>query len=505
MTRRRAKTLAEQLRERDEAAVRNGARHRAGADPVPEQQRGDTWEARGGEYAGDQSLGDLPGETTWQPFPLDTLPGPVRAYTLEAAAAIGCDPAFVALPLLTALGAAVGNTRRLALKGGWSEPPLLWTLIVGESGTLKSPALDAALDCTRERQSLAFANHRRARENWRQARDAGVEADEPEPPERFLVSDTTLEALALRLEDAPRGLLLARDELAGWLRSFDQYRKGRGGDLAHYLTLHRAGGLCFDRKTGDRGTVFVPRAFLAVTGGIQPGTLRRVLCPEFFEAGLAARLLLAMPPRRPRKWSECEVDPDTRLAMARLFERLQALDPEQLPDGPRPVLVSLSADGKAAWIAFLDAHAAEQVERAGDLAAAWSKLEGCCARLALVLHCCRQAAGDTSLADPGRVDRQSVEAARELVRWFGRETERVYCLLGEAEGESEDRAALEWVKARGGRTTVREFQRAFGRRYASADAAEEALRRLARQGWLAVEQQEPGPPGGRSVTIYRLR
>jgi hypothetical protein len=489
MTRRRAKTLAEQLRERDAAARRNG--------PGPEHRRGDAWEPPA-EYAG-----DLPEPAGWRPFPLDTLPGPVRAYTSAAAAAIGCDPAFVALPLLAALGAAVGNTRRLCLKRGWSEPPLLWTLIVGESGTLKSPALDAALEFTREHQSAAFANHRRARDCCQKAREAGEERDEPDPPERYLVSDTTLEALAVRLEEAPRGLLLARDELAGWLRSFDAYRQGRGGDLAHYLTLHRAGDLLFDRKSGGRGTVFVPRAFLAVTGGIQPGTLRRALSPEFFEAGLAARLLLAMPPRLPRRWTECEVDPDTREALARVFVGLWALEPEQTGDGPRPQLLPLAREAKPAWVAFFDAHAAELAERAGDLAAAWSKLEGYCARLALVLHCCRVADDDPGLADAGRVDRQSVEAGAELVRWFGRETERVYAALQETEQEAAERAFVEW--ARGKEFTARDLLNAFRGRYPTAAAAEEYLGRLLRDGWLLSEHPQPGPHGGRPATRYRLR
>jgi hypothetical protein len=428
----------------------------------------------------------------------------VCAYVGEAAAAIGCDPAFVALPLLTALGAAIGNSRRIALTREWSEPPLLWTVIVGESGTLKSPALDEALRFTRERQALAFAAHRRACDHCRQARDAGEQARDPAPAERFLVGDTTLEALALCLERSSRGLLLARDELAGWFRSYDAYRRGRGGDVQHYLTLHRAGDLCLDRKTGDHRTIFVPRAFLAVTGGIQPGTLRRALSPEFFEDGLAARLLLAFPPRRPRTWSEAQVSPDRREDLARLYAELWQLQGEEADDGPRPMVLTLTAAGKREFIRFFEAHAAQQAERTGDLAAAWSKLEGYAARLALIDHCCRQASGDSGLADPGGVDDQSVEAGAKLVRWFGRETERVYAMLSETEEAEEDRAALDWFRSRAEGATARDFQRAFARRYPSADAADEVLSRLVAQGKLRTEQVQPGRRGGWSVTRYHL-
>jgi hypothetical protein len=489
---------------REQLADGNGRGPAPRAGTPPATEHGDAWEGPADDYPGDHAPGGPADPAGWRPFPLDALPAPVGAYTAEAAAAVGCDPAFVALPLLAALGAAVGNSRRVQLKRGWSEPPLLWAVIVGESGTLKSPALDLGLAFPRERQARAFADHRRARDGWQKAKDAGEEPGELDPPERFLVSDTTLEALALRLEQAPRGLLLARDELAGWLRSFDAYRKGRGGDLAHYLTLHRAGDLCLDRKTGDRPTIYVPRAFLAVTGGIQPGTLQRALSPEFFEAGLAARLLLALPPRRRRAWSEAEVDPDTGLALGRLFDGLWALQPEQTGDGTRPALLPLTAEGKRAWVAFFNAHAAEHADRAGDLAAAWGKLEGYCARLALLLHCCRLAAGDPALADPDRVDERSVGAGAELVRWFGRETERVYGALRETEQEAAEGRLLAWARGRPD-FTARDAQVAFRQHWPTAEAAEACLARLVRAGWLVSECPRPGPRGGRPATRYRLR
>src|SRR5207248_9333605 len=101
----------------------------------------------------------------------------------------------------------------------------------------------------------------------------------------------TVERLAELLEDNPRGLLLARDELAGWLGSFSRYR-GRSAlessDLPYWLSIHDARGLRLDRKGGDRRTVYVPRAAVSIVGGLQPGTLARCLSPAYFEAGLVA-------------------------------------------------------------------------------------------------------------------------------------------------------------------------------------------------------------------------
>jgi Protein of unknown function (DUF3987) len=296
---------------------------------------------------------------------------------------------------------------------------------------------------------------------------------------------------------------LARDELAGWLRSFDQYRKGKGGDLAHFLTMHHAGSLTLDRKTGDQETIHVPRAFVAVAGGVQPGVLRRVLTPEFFEAGLTARLLMAVPPRRRRHWSEAEIDPDTRQALGQVFDRLWSLKPEGEGVGAdqRPVLVHLTPDGKAAFVRFFDDHAGEQFERVGELAAAWSKLEGYCGRLALILHLCRWAAGDATV-DPNQIDAASVEAAVVLVRWFGRETQRVHGLLAESERVEADRKLLEWIRTQGG-ITVRTLQRAFPSRYPNAAVAEATLRGLEKAGRLQSHLQPAGSKGGPPTRWYR--
>jgi hypothetical protein len=69
-------------------------------------------------------------DLAFRPFPLHALPAPIRGFVDAGARAIGCDPSYLALPLLTAIAAAIGNTRRLELKRGWSAPAILWGAIV---------------------------------------------------------------------------------------------------------------------------------------------------------------------------------------------------------------------------------------------------------------------------------------------------------------------------------------------------------------------------------------
>ena len=51
------------------------------------------------------------------------------------------------------------------------------------------------------------------------------------------------------------------------------------------------------------------------------------------------------------------------------------------------------------------------------MAAAWSKLEGYAARLALIIHCARVACDDESLKTDDYVDEVSITAAETTLIW----------------------------------------------------------------------------------------
>jgi hypothetical protein len=170
----------------------------------------------------------------------------VARFVNDGAKAIGCDPSYLALPVLTTLAAAIGDTHRLELKRGWGAPSILWSAIVGESGSAKSPAFRLVHRIVEVRQGKAldrYAEASRAYERelvqyekdlsfWKRQKNSTSDPPvKPEQPaaERFVISDTTVEALAPILSANPRGVLLARDELAGWFGSFDRYSSGKGG------------------------------------------------------------------------------------------------------------------------------------------------------------------------------------------------------------------------------------------------------------------------------------
>jgi hypothetical protein len=434
------------------------------------------------------------------PFPVDALPDPVCRFVTEGAAALGCDPVFVALPTLAVVTSAIGNARAIRLKQSWEEPAVAWSATVAESGAVKSPGWKVAtapLFRAQKQRLREYRENLRAFEERRAAARAAKEDFAEAPPvyRRVVCSDVTIEKLAAILEENPRGLLVTRDELSGWLASFTRY-KSNSSDLPHWLEMHRAGPMIVDRKTGEQRHCFVPRAAVSVCGGIQPRTLARSMTPEFLDAGLLARFLIAMPPKSLKRWTEAEVSEKTEKAYRELLDKLLGLTPGQEEDGtPAPIVLPLGTAAKALWIKFFGEWAAEQVGADGELAAAFAKIEAYAARFALVHSVIGQVVLSTDATQA--VDEASVEAGVRLARWFADEARRVYTLLSSSQEEQDTKNLLAFIAARGGRVTVKQLQRSGRRKYRTKALAQEALKNLVDAGLAEWQERKPSSGGGR--------
>jgi hypothetical protein len=456
----------------------------------------------------------------WRPFPVAALPKAVSALVEESARSIGCDEAFVALPLLAVLGSAIGTTRRVELKPGWRALPVVWPVSVAESGSQKSPAADVSLDHVRDREDrlheeylstlstyeIEVEDYEKCRSTWRHAK----KSDEPPPKrprepiqQRVLVEDATIEALVSALADNPRGLLVATDELSGWLGGMGRYNGTATADEAFFLKAFSGRSHNVSRRTGR--SVHIRQAAVWLTGTIQPGVLRRALGVERRESGLLARLLLAQPPRRPKRWTTDSIGWTTRENFVSVLVGLYGLEHEIAGGRHESRIVRLSRDAERLFVEFFVQHDAEAIQHSGDLAAAWSKLEETAGRLALILHETRLAAGEHTSTD--EIDAATMAAAIELVSWFKYETRRVYAILAESEidraiRQADDRLAA-WIERQGGSVAVRDVI-AGCRWITDADEAEEALGRLVAAGRGRWIDKPTTGQGGRPTRLFSL-
>jgi DNA polymerase I-like protein with 3'-5' exonuclease and polymerase domains len=443
----------------------------------------------------------------YKDVPVEALPQPIGEYVRQGAQALGVDPAFLALPALAVAGSVVGTARAIKLKRGWEEFPIIWSALVADSGTLKSPAHTKAVAPLFRIQETLLEQYHADMEQYEddlraweaeKKKKSGDPGPKPRKPtaRRIICSDVTVEKLAAILEHNPRGTLTARDELAGWLGSFTRYKgKAGGSDLPNWLEVHRGGTLIVDRKTGDRPTLFIRRAAVSVCGTIQPEVLTAAMTPEFLAAGLAARLLQAMPRKTRKQWSEVEIEEQVEDAYRTTIHKLLALDFDLRDDESVPHVLHLSRDAKGLWVRFYNAWAEEQAHAEGELAAAFSKLEAYAARLALLHHVVTHVWRDAD--DRREVGVKSIEAGITLCRWFAYEARRIYATLTETQEQRDCRRLVEFIQARGGKITVKALQKANSRKYPKAELAEAALQVLVDSGIAEWQDREQGAKGGR--------
>ncbi len=385
-------------------------------------------------------------------FPLEVLPAECRGLTEEAAGALGCAPELVALPMLAALSSAAGATRLVEIKRGWKEGTTLFLAVVASPGAMKSPAARVALAAVHECQEdhkACYAQDKEAYEQeyreWEVERKLAGKNNEPAPEQpkapsmrRAIVSDTTLEALVGLLEDNARGFLVHRDEIAGWLRSMDQYRSGgKGSDRQHWLSMWDNQPFVVDRKSRLGEPIILSRPVVSLFGGIQPAMLGEM--GGAMEDGMMDRFLFGYPAARRIRYNEREVSEEAEKRYADLYRRLAALPLAIDENGaPNPKVLKLTLDSKRRFAEAVDSLGDETLEPGFPvrLEGAWSKMRSYLARISLLLALCRCSAetkADGTGDRPERVEVEDVEGACTLVGYFKAHAKRVYAELREAD------------------------------------------------------------------------
>ena len=81
-------------------------------------------------------------EFTGPEFPVDLLPPTLAKFVDAEHRAMGADPAAIAMAVLTTIAGAMHAETRVKVGEGWSERPLLWTVLLGRPSAMKSPIIE---------------------------------------------------------------------------------------------------------------------------------------------------------------------------------------------------------------------------------------------------------------------------------------------------------------------------------------------------------------------------
>ena len=429
------------------------------------------------------ALAALPVDTSPEPWPMPDLdlasadptpppalavrnlfPAPWAEWIEAAAECKGAPVDYVATALLSVAGGLIGNARWAQPWNGWQEPPALNAALIGDPSSGKSPGLDALtipLTAIEADDNADLAERKRQHATDKQA--AGdrrttwqaevktatshgappplmpADAEDPPPPQRRRVYsvDPTVEKAARMSAANPRGLLLHRDELAGWVAGMDRYSNGAGSDRAFWLQAYGGRAWAPDRVKDGDSEVFAPHLTWAIVGTIQPDRLRSLLMSGDND-GLAARFLYAWPaPQRPPRPRD-----GLRTEQAQPWlTRLRALP--WTP--PEPVMVPFSS-GAAEALQCWREEAAEMEQGTHGLFLSWlGKLPGFAVRLSLIfayLEWCSEGTGDP----PAVISERDVGRALDFLADYAVPMAR-RC-FGEAaipEAERDSRTLLRWI------------------------------------------------------------
>lgn len=415
---------------------------------------------------------ELPGLPPVPAWSEALLPDVLRPWLSDAADVVQCPPEYLAVGAMVSLASVVGRacTIRPKKQADWTVVPNLWGAVVGRPSALKSPALEEALrpvtalaaNAAQEHASRQFerdqiearqaalrdAMKKEAKKqivdlaSWRKDSQTdddlrreheALEADAAAANEtrRFIINDTTVEKLGEILAQSPRGILLYRDELSGWMRTLDKV--GHENDRGFYLQAWN-GNSSYTYDRISRGTVHIDCACVSILGGIQPGPLGRYLRAamdaDVGADGLMQRFQLLVYPDDTTEWRYVDrwSDTDARRRAREMYHRLAYAEPETFgaeQDGNFPFL-RFDAEAQeffAGWYTDLmtDARSGEHHEAIeGHL----GKYPSLMASLALLCHLADSGTGAVGLG--------SAQRAAAWCTFLGEHMRRVYASVASA-------------------------------------------------------------------------
>jgi hypothetical protein len=339
-------------------------------------------------------------------LPLEVFGAYWSDWIRDHAAAKSCAPDYVAGGLLGGAGALIGNARWGSPWPGWQEPPLVWTNNVGTPSSGKSPGLDPVRDVLASIEADANTNYKDDFSVWdTKKREAKIRlevwesdckralkdkvgmlppkpqnAEEPSRPhrKRIITNDPTVEKVARLVLENPKGLMLFRDELAGWIGALDKYG-GAGGDRAFYIESYGGRSYAVDRMK-DAEPIVVPSLSVVIMGGIQPDRLATLVLSGD-DDGLAARFIYLWPERIPPQRPRAVAPSGAKAKLLKLY-KLQ----EQMDENGERIALRFDEDAAAALQKYRTQVAAAESETSGLYLSWLGKLPGMAVRLAIIFE-----------------------------------------------------------------------------------------------------------------------
>jgi hypothetical protein len=480
---RRDKTLAERIAERDQAAPNGKTKPPSEASGKPEGAAPEPW----APPVPFNRPGDVP------PFPAALLPPWLAEWVLAEAEATQTPPDLAGCLALAIAGAALARKVRVLIRPGWLEPANIFTVVSLPPGDRKSAvfvhALSPLVEYERAEQQrmepiiaeiasehrvmefkLKALEQKAARKDAPDAKDT-AEADVSREEERKLRQEAkhlAKELAAHHVPDSPEficdeatvqkvGQLIARQggrmlqaSAEGTAFEIAKGRYSETADFDIYLKGHAGDPLRVGRVSRESEALNHPALSCALA--VQPDVIRGLAEQACMRGrGFLARWLYALPASKVGK-RKVDAAPVPVVVSARYRQGmlwLWQLPPSDIQgqEAGREVEFCPGAnDAMRELQSWLEPQLAEG-EPLSYLAGWANKLAGACARLSLILHMAATLGAGEGWT--GAISRETVEAAINLGRdYYLPHAKAAFGTMGANERQQDASRVVEWLAKR---------------------------------------------------------
>ncbi len=371
-------------------------------------------------------------------FPVEVFPKAFRHIIQETNEKLLFPIDYIASSILYAVSVSIGNSLSVKVKEGWTEHCTLWLALVGRPGTNKSHPFSFALEPLWVKQNEFFKEYKQKLIEFERTNALAKEEKQIEKIienvlprcRRFILQDFTIESMAEKHNENPRGLGIVVDELATWLGNMNKY--SGGSDQEVWLSTWSRKSLLIDRKS-MKEAISIESPFLCVGGTTQDGILKSLFTGAKQKNGFIDRILFCYPAELEYpQWNDQNIDPflktDYQLLINKVLEL--PLQADQFGNlAPRELQYSVNALKHVKFWYNLKADILNSSQNT-DLASLYSKLEIYLYRFSLIIQTMRWVCSESDLEE---IEEISVLRAIELIEYFKNNALKVQSLMNPPE------------------------------------------------------------------------
>lgn len=236
-------------------------------------------------------------------YPTDVYPDHMQdLFKAKSALCKNGNVAYMAHNSMAVFAGLIGSSADLYVFSGYIEHSILWCGKFAPTGSKKTAFFNEYVNPAKiiendlvEENKKEMGKYMQALEEYKENKKQGFAPQIP-IPKSFYETRFTLEYIFKALNENPKGLLVARDELIGWITEMDAHRNKPNQDITSWLDFF--GGDLTTRGTIKHGKVSVARPRISICGGIQPQLFQEAFNFRASVSGLTSRILFIDPPEK---------------------------------------------------------------------------------------------------------------------------------------------------------------------------------------------------------------